>query len=56
MCLVVDDESSDSTAAVAEAAGAVVRSAGPRPDGWTGKAWACATGSNTPEARADAAF
>ncbi len=50
--MVVDDESSDGTAEVAEAAGALVRPAGPRPDGWTGKAWACATGSNAPEARA----
>ncbi len=51
VCLVVDDESSDRTAAVAEAAGAVVRPAGPRPGGWTGKAWACAVGSDAPEVR-----
>ena len=52
VCLVVDDESSDGTAAAAEAAGALVRSAGPRPDGWTGKAWACAAGADAPEVRA----
>jgi 4,4'-diaponeurosporenoate glycosyltransferase len=52
VCVVVDDESSDATAAVAEAAGALVLSPGPRPDGWTGKAWACASGVGLPEARA----
>ena len=51
-CVVVDDESSDATAAVAEAAGAPARPAGPRPDGWTGKAWACARGADALEARA----
>jgi 4,4'-diaponeurosporenoate glycosyltransferase len=49
VCVVVDDESSDATVAVAEAAGALVRSAGPRPGGWTGKAWACANGANAPD-------
>ena len=44
-CVVVDDESSDRTAAVAAAAGAEVVAAPPRPEGWTGKAWACATGA-----------
>ena len=49
VCLVVDDESSDGTAAVAAAGGAdVVRSAAPRPEGWTGKAWACAAGADAP--------
>ena len=45
-CLVVDDESSDRTAAVAAEGGAEVVAAPPRPDGWTGKAWACATGAD----------
>ena len=44
-CVVVDDESSDRTAAVASAGGAEVVAAPPRPEGWTGKAWACATGA-----------
>ena len=43
--IVVDDQSSDGTAAVARGHGAqVVATEGP-PDGWTGKAWACATGA-----------
>ena len=41
---VVDDHSSDGTARVAAAGGARVVEAPPLPDGWTGKAWACATG------------
>ena len=44
-CIVVDDESSDGTAAVAAARGAEVVATSPRPEGWTGKAWACATGA-----------
>jgi 4,4'-diaponeurosporenoate glycosyltransferase len=44
-CIVVDDESSDRTAAVAAAGGAEVVPAPPRPEGWTGKAWAAATGA-----------
>jgi 4,4'-diaponeurosporenoate glycosyltransferase len=44
-CVVVDDESSDRTAAVATAGGAEVVAAPPRPEGWTGKAWACASGA-----------
>jgi 4,4'-diaponeurosporenoate glycosyltransferase len=44
-CLVVDDESSDRTAAVAAGGGAEVVAAPPRPEGWTGKAWACTTGA-----------
>jgi 4,4'-diaponeurosporenoate glycosyltransferase len=51
-CVVVDDESLDATAAVAEAAGALARPAGPRPEGWTGKAWACARGADALAARA----
>ena len=43
--VVVDDQSSDGTAEVALAHGArVVATDGP-PEGWTGKAWACATGA-----------
>lgn len=42
--VVVDDASGDATAAVAAAGGATVIPAGPRPEGWTGKAWACAVG------------
>lgn len=43
--VVVDDHSADDTAAVASAAGATVVHADPVPTGWTGKAWACATGA-----------
>lgn len=42
--VVVDDASTDGTAAVASAHGARVVEAPPLPDGWTGKASACATG------------
>ena len=38
--LVVDDESSDRTAAVAREHGVGVLAAGPRPPGWAGKVWA----------------
>ncbi|NYF12362.1 hypothetical protein HDC34_000656 [Pseudoclavibacter sp. JAI123] len=40
--VVLDDESADATRAVAEAAGARVLRGAPRPEGWTGKNWACA--------------
>ena len=43
--LVVDDESTDDTAAVAARAGATVLSGSPLPVGWTGKTWACAQGA-----------
>ena len=44
--VVVDDDSADRTSAVAVAGGArVVAAPRPRPDGWTGKAWACHTGA-----------
>ena len=44
--VVVDDDSADRTSAVALAGGArVVVAARARPDGWTGKAWACHTGA-----------
>jgi hypothetical protein len=42
--LVVDDGSTDATAALATAAGARVVAAEP-PPGWTGKAWACQRGA-----------
>ncbi|MFD2613111.1 glycosyltransferase [Paenibacillus gansuensis] len=43
--LVVDDSSTDRTAAVAAAGGANVIQAAPLPPGWQGKAWACRTGA-----------
>jgi 4,4'-diaponeurosporenoate glycosyltransferase len=44
--LVVDDQSSDRTAAIARAAPGVTLVPGdPVPDGWTGKAWACHQGA-----------
>jgi 4,4'-diaponeurosporenoate glycosyltransferase len=43
--LVVDDGSIDGTAGVARDLGAAVITAPPKPDGWTGKTWACWTGS-----------
>jgi hopene-associated glycosyltransferase HpnB len=42
--IVVDDDSSDDTAALASRAGAMVVSAGPLPAGWTGKMWAMRRG------------
>ena len=42
--VVVDDDSSDGTAAVAKACGAEVVAAAGLPPGWTGKSWACWTG------------
>jgi glycosyltransferase involved in cell wall biosynthesis len=38
--LVVDDHSSDGTAAIAQAAGATLLTSAPLPPGWTGKNWA----------------
>ncbi|NCN05700.1 MAG: glycosyltransferase [Spirochaetales bacterium] len=43
--LVVDDSSTDQTAAVAGILGARVITAEPKPDGWAGKTWACWTGA-----------
>ena len=40
--VVLDDESADATCAVAESAGARVLAGTARPEGWTGKNWACA--------------
>ena len=44
--VVVDDASVDATASVARAGGATVLQALPPPPGWTGKAWACQSGSD----------
>ena len=43
--IVVDDHSTDSTAQVAKAHGAIVISALALPAGWTGKTWACFQGA-----------
>lgn len=43
--IVVDDQSTDGTAAVAASAGAVVVSPDQPPVGWLGKPWACAHGA-----------
>ena len=43
--LVVDDDSEDRTAEVAEAMGARVIPSKPLPDGWRGKTWACHQGA-----------
>jgi len=42
--VVVDDGSTDSTVAIAEAGGVRVVGAGELPDGWAGKPWACQVG------------
>jgi len=42
--IVVDDQSSDDTAAIAQRAGASVVAGTPLPDGWAGKAWALQQG------------
>ncbi|MEC5127908.1 glycosyltransferase family 2 protein [Verrucomicrobiales bacterium BCK34] len=42
--IVVNDQSEDGTAAVAEANGAKVIPGGPLPEGWLGKPWACRQG------------
>ena len=43
--VVVDDESADATAAIAEAGGAALVATGGPPPGWAGKAWACWLGA-----------
>ncbi len=43
--IVVDDDSSDATSAIASRAGATVIRSRPLPPGWTGKTWACAQGA-----------
>ena len=45
--IVVDDRSTDATAALAREAGALVIEAPELPDGWTGKSWACHHGAVT---------
>lgn len=42
----VDDESSDATTKIAESYGARVISLHNKPEGWTGKTWACQNGAN----------
>ena len=49
--LVVDDESTDRTAAVARQDGAAVRASDPLPAGWRGKAWACHQGARAARGR-----
>jgi 4,4'-diaponeurosporenoate glycosyltransferase len=43
--IVVDDHSTDRTAEIARAAGALVLNPGELPPGWTGKCWACWQGA-----------
>lgn len=43
--LVVDDGSTDNSAAVAESLGARVLTSAAKPSGWTGKSWACYQGA-----------
>ncbi|MFO7974727.1 MAG: glycosyltransferase [Candidatus Hydrogenedentota bacterium] len=43
--IVVDDGSTDRTAKVAQAQGAVVLQSKPLPEGWRGKTWSCAQGA-----------
>ncbi len=47
--VVVDDHSTDTTAAEARSAGARVVAAPPVPPGWVGKSWACAHGVDATE-------
>jgi len=47
--IVVDDGSTDATAAVAARAGATVILGSALPSGWTGKTWACAQGAEAAE-------
>ena len=48
--IVVDDHSTDATAAIARAAGATVLSAPALPAGWLGKPWACHQGAGASRA------
>jgi len=43
--IVVDDHSTDNTAAVARSFGTMVVTPSPLPEGWTGKTWACSQGA-----------
>lgn len=49
--VVVDDHSSDRTAEIARAAGAILVRSAPLPDGWAGKPWACAQGADAAAGR-----
>lgn len=53
--VVVDDSSTDGTGEVAAGLGATVVRPGPPPEGWTGKAWACAAGAAAASSPTDAA-
>ena len=44
--IVIDDHSSDDTAAIARAAGVTVLASAPLPEGWCGKTWALQQGAN----------
>jgi len=44
--IVIDDHSSDDTAAIAPAAGVTVLASEPLPQGWCGKTWALQQGAN----------
>lgn len=48
--IVVDDGSTDRTAAIARELGATVLTSAPLPDGWRGKTWACQQGANAASA------
>jgi 4,4'-diaponeurosporenoate glycosyltransferase len=45
--LVVDDGSTDQTAAIASDFGTRVLASAPKPEGWTGKSWACYQGAQS---------
>lgn len=45
--IVIDDHSTDQTAAIARESGATVIAAPPLPDGWRGKTWACEQGARS---------
>jgi len=45
--IVVDDDSTDRTAAIARELGATVIASHPLPEGWRGKTWACHQGAQT---------
>lgn len=49
--VVVDDHSTDGTAALATAAGARVIPSAPLPEGWRGKTWACHQGARAAKGR-----
>jgi 4,4'-diaponeurosporenoate glycosyltransferase len=49
--VVVDDDSTDATAAVSRSLGASVIAAGPLPEGWNGKTWAMTQGATAIDAK-----